>query len=249
MAILKKKPGVVINRIWGKFMRGHNILEYKSPAVPAPSIRVFNKVVHGYAGIYAAQHNVWLTDMTATLICARKPVKLFKTLERYFGYEILRCDAGIYYIMLNGVPIEETLAVQAVVCPELPDSEILLKALTPDIDEDMARKVLAILNSGADNRLSYWPEKKKKKNLNTFIKAGEIMRRKEIVKLLEEYGYGDYWRQEGRQDGRQEGELEGWQKGIEEEKRRTARVLLARGTDVDTVSQITGLTGKEISML
>jgi len=267
--IIKKKPGVEIKRVWGKFMRRHNILEYKSPAVPAPSLRVFNKVVHGYAGIYAAQHNVWLTDMTATIICAKKPVRLFKILEKYYNYEILAGDPGIYYIRLKGVPIEETLAVQVMVCPELPDSEFMLKALMPGIDEDTAKKVLEILNGGIGNNLNYWAKTALEKNLNAIIKAGEIMKEREVIRILDEYGYGDFFRQkwrqegwqegeqegwqkgrqEGEQKGRQEGELEGWQKGLEAEKRRTAGVMLADGMDVDTIARITGLTVGEISKL
>jgi len=237
MMIIKKMPGVEIDRVWGKFMRGYNIIEYKSPAGPAPSVRVFDKVVHGYAGIYAAQHNVWLTDMTVTIICAKKPVKLFKTLEKFFGYEILRGDAGIYYIRLKGVPIEEMLAVQVVVCSELPDSEFMLKALVPDIGEDTAKRVLSVLDSGVDDKLSYWAEVVIEKNLNTIVEAGIVMRKKDMEKVFDKYGYIDAWRQEG------------WQEGLEAEKRRTAGVLLARGTDVDTVSQITGLTVDEISNL
>jgi hypothetical protein len=71
------------------------------------------------------------------------------------------------------------------VCSELPDSEFMLKALVPGIDEDTAKKVLM------------------------------------------EYGYCDKWRQEG------------WQEGLEEEKRRTARAMLTRGMDIDTILQNT----------
>jgi hypothetical protein len=209
MMILKKEPDFIINRVWGKFMREHNILEYKSPAAPAPSIMVFNKVIHGYAGIYSAQHRVRLTDMTATIICTKKPLKLFYILEKDYNYEILPGDPGIYYIRLKGVPIEKTLAIQIMVCSELPDSEFMLKALAPGIDEDMAKKVLEVLNSGVDNRLSYWLEAVLEKNLNIIIKAGESMKNsKTVEKVLMEYGYCDKWRQEGKLEGRQEGALE-----------------------------------------
>jgi hypothetical protein len=258
MMILKKEPDFMINRVWGKFMRGYNILEYKSPSAPAPSIRVFNKVIHGYAGIYSAQRRVRLTDMTATIICTKKPLKLFKTLEEYYNYKILRGAPGIYYIRLKGVPIEKTLAIQIMVCSELPDSEFMLKALVPGIDEDMAKKVLEVLNSDVDNRLSYWVEAVLEKNLNIIIKVGESMKNsKNVEKVLMEYGYCDKWRQEGKQEGRQEGWQEGrqegleegWQEGLEEEKRRTARAMMADKMDVNTIARITGLTVDEIRRL
>jgi hypothetical protein len=250
MMILKKEPDFIINRVWGKFMREYNILEYKSPSAPALSIMVFNKVIHGYAGIYSAQHRVSLTEMTATIICTKTPLKLFKILKKDYNYEILRGDPGIYYIRLKGVPIEKTLAIQVMVCSELPDSEFLLKALVPGIDEDMAKKVLTILDSGIDDNLTRWAETVIEKNLNIIMKVSESMRTsKKVEKVLMEYGYCDKWRQEGKQEGNQEGKLEGWQEGLEEEKRRTARTMIARGMDIDTISQITGLTVDEIRRL
>jgi len=143
------------------------------------------------------------------------------------------------------VPIEETLAVQVMVCPELPDSEFMLKALMPGIDEDTAKKVLEILNGGIGNTLNYWAKTALEKNLNAIIKAGETMKEREVIRILDEYGYGDFFRQKWRQEGKQEG----WQEGLEAEKRRTAGVMLADGMDVDTIARITGLTVGEISKL
>jgi predicted transposase/invertase (TIGR01784 family) len=163
----------------------------------------------------------------------------------------LRGAPGIYYIRLKGVPIDKTLAIQIMVCSELPDSEFLLKALVPDIDEDMAKKVLEVLSNGIDNSLVRWAEIVIERNLNIIMKAGESMKNsKKVEKVLMEYGYCDKWRQEGKQEGWQEGkqvgELEGWQKGLEEEKRRTASAMMADGMDVNTIARITGLTEDEI---
>jgi hypothetical protein len=245
MMIIKKNRGVAIKRVWGKFMREVNILEYKSPAGPAPSLRVFDKVVHGYAGIYAAQNNIDLTDMTATLICARKPVKLFKELENKRGYKILREGDGIYYIRQRGVAVEKTLAVQVVVSSELPDSEILLKALKPDIDEETARKVAEIIDGDADERLSVWTEAVLNENANIILREGDIMRMTKLEKALIEHGYVDRWRQEGEMKGRQEG----WEEGLIEGKKSDARAMLADGMDVATIARITGLTADEIRLL
>jgi len=69
------------------------------------------------------------------------------------------------------------------------------------------------------------------------LKAGDVMRKAEIEKTLREFGYIDAWKQEG------------WQEGLEEEKRRTARAMLAKEMDINTIAQITGLTVKQISQL
>jgi predicted transposase YdaD len=99
------------------------------------------------------------------------------------------------------------------VCSELPDSEFMLKALVPGIDENMAKTVLEVLNDGIDNDLTRWAEIVIERNLNIIMKVSESMKNsKKVEKVLMEYGYCDKWRQEGKQ----EGEQEGWQKGKQE---------------------------------
>jgi len=206
--IIKKGRDFDIKRVWGKFMRGHNIIEYKSPVVPLPTLEIFDKVVHGYAGIYASQEGIKLIDMTVTIVCSEKPEVLLKTLEDEFDYEILRECEGIYYIRQKGVAVEKTLAIQVVVCSELPDSEILLKALRPGIDADTAKAVTNIISADVADELELWTEVVFTENLNTLLKEGEKMKKSEqIQKLLKEYGYlrkEEELRQECLQEGRQE---------------------------------------------
>jgi len=66
-------------------------------------------------------------------------------------------------------------------------------------------------------------------------------KRKEIVAFLESVGLSEDIMQKGRQ--------EGWQEGLEAEKRRTALAMLAKGMDVNTIAQITGLTEGEIAKI
>ncbi|MEQ8998948.1 MAG: Rpn family recombination-promoting nuclease/putative transposase [Coleofasciculus sp. B1-GNL1-01] len=56
-------------------------------------------------------------------------------------------------------------------------------------------------------------------------------------------------RSEGRLEGIEEGRLEGIEKGKQQEKINVARKLKQKGTDLDTITEITGLSRKEIEKL
>ena len=149
--IIKKNRNTKINRVWGRIFREHNIIEYKSPADKSPTLAVFNKVVHGYVGLYAAQEDVKLIDMSATIVCPRRPKRLFKTLVSEFGYKILQKGNGVYYIIQEGVAVEKSLAIQIVVSPELPDSEFFLKYLRRGIDRETAKRVGKLFERSGKN--------------------------------------------------------------------------------------------------
>ncbi|MCL1946154.1 MAG: hypothetical protein FWF51_03245, partial [Chitinivibrionia bacterium] len=142
--IIKKNRNVEIETSFGKIFREYNVIEYKSPVDSALSLSVFNKVIHGYVGIYASQENIKLTDMTATIVCYNRPTELFNVLKKELNYKILREAEGIYYILQKGVPFDKSLAVQILVSSELSDSELVLKALRAKIDEETARKVIEL---------------------------------------------------------------------------------------------------------
>jgi len=216
--IIKKNRDVKIERVWGRIFRQHNIIEYKSPVDRSPTLDVFDKVVHGYAGLYASQEKVKLTDMTATIICPRKPKKLLKTLENEFGYKILQKRDGIYYIIHDGVAVEKTLAIQIIVSPELPDSEFFLKYLRRGIDSETAREVLWIFNQGGESLeyLGPWVDVMFLANNDILTMESKNMKKmrgfeKFVVSCMEddESFMADY-----RQKVRLEGEQKGEQKGM-----------------------------------
>jgi hypothetical protein len=142
--VLKKNKDIEIETSWGKIFRAYNIIEYKSPVDLPVSLAVFDKVIHGYAGHYASQENIKLTDMSATIVCSKKPVDLFEILKQEFNYKISHKAKGIYYISQKGVPESKSLAIQIIVSSELDDSDLVLKALQSEIDNATARKVLEL---------------------------------------------------------------------------------------------------------
>ena len=221
--VIKKNRDVKIDREWGRIFRAHNIIEYKSPAESPLSRRVFDKVL-GYAGIYAWQYDVKLTDMTATIVCFKKPTALFKTLSEEFDYEILRKYDGIYYITQRGGAAHKSLAIQIVVSSELPDSELILKGLRAEIDEATLRKMAVFsLTNDEESRLllSYWGHVVAKLNpiiLKLFNEEGSMRfaTDEELEKILYEIGVGQRMEKKAELRGMEKGMEKGMQKGMQQ---------------------------------
>ncbi|MCL2183783.1 MAG: hypothetical protein FWB85_09980 [Chitinispirillia bacterium] len=216
--IIKKNRNAEIENSWARIFRSHNILEYKSPVDSPPDMAVFDKVVHGYAGIYAAQENVPLTEMSATIVCFKKPTELFKALKADFNYKILRKDKGVYYIINKGCPPEKALAVQVVVTSELDASELPLMALRPDLDPETLQRIEELPVEDEEYQVSLEPwfmvllseneyiltvEDFMKKRYDDYADVYEVFAKKGLLEKYEQKG-----RLEGRQEGRQEGRLE-----------------------------------------
>lgn len=194
VVIVKKNNRAVLELPWAKFFRGHNIIEYKSPVDDLPSVAVFDKLI-GYTRIYASQNDVKITDVTATLVCAKEPLALFEVLETEYGYEILRKGCGIYYIMQKGVAAEKTSAIQIVV----EEGELMLAALDEKMAVDVGTKAKVtefILTEGLEDeeRLSHWFKALPPEHLNNVSERVEHMdkeRKKAWKNLMKKTGVYD----------------------------------------------------------
>lgn len=211
IVVIKKNRDIELEPVWTKIFREHNLVEYKSPADKAPTFEVFCKLM-GYAWIYAAQEKVKISDMTVTIICARTPQKLFKILKEDLDYEILEKNEGIYYIRERGVAAEKRLAIQIMV----QKSELLLYALDKrPLDEatvDKLAECIAAMDEEDRNRLGYWFKAIAPENAENISKRmGRIMTKtdKAYLKVMEELGYAERLRKEGRREGMQKGRQEG----------------------------------------
>jgi len=210
--IVKKNRTTQIDRCWARIFRKHNIIEYKSPVDAPPSIYVFNKTIHGYAGLYSSQERVNLTDMSVTIVCFKKPVKLLETLEKRLEYRVLQKEDGIYYIINKGVAPKKALAVQLVVCSELPDSEFLLKDLKRGIGHAEAQRLVGLKSKGEEYRelLLPWLTAMVNENRKFLLKEGYMYDARAMLrKVSDEFGVYDEVKQEAWQEGKQEG----WQEG------------------------------------
>jgi hypothetical protein len=207
--VVKKNRDVAIETSWGRIFRQYNVIEYKSPSDRALSPHVFNKVVYGYVGIYASQENVCLTEMSATIVCFRKPVKLFKHLKEKLNYEILREDKGVYYIIQKGSIPEKSLAVQIVVSSELPQEsdEFLLSALRPGISVETARKIVEMPHETKED-LKQWVSTVSRENEDIFqelYKEEDMKKGEKMIKFWEEEGVLESRYEARRQEGMQKG--------------------------------------------
>jgi len=216
IVIIKNNRDIELKPVWAKIFRGHNLMEYKSPVDKPPTLAVFNKLI-GYAYIYAAQKELEISDVTATLVCARTPKKLFKILKEKFGYEILEKYDGIYYIMQQGAAVEMNLALQVMV----QKSEPLLQAMDKrPLDGATADKIAQIVFTAIKKHavtLGYWSMALTQENLENILeRMGKMTKHeKDRKQVLESFGLVDKKQlEEGHLKGRQEGLQEGLQEGM-----------------------------------
>ena len=207
IVVIKKNRDIKLKPVWAKIFRGHNLMEYKSPVDKPPTLAVFNKMI-GYAYIYAAQKELEISDVTATLICARPPRKLFKILEEKFGYKILEKYDGIYYITERGIAAPKRLAVQVMAQKSEPLLQALDKKPWDDATTDKLAKFVLFASKKNAAALGYWLKALTPENLKNILeRMGQYMTPNErvIKKFIKSWGLSDDIKNEGRQEGLQEG--------------------------------------------
>jgi hypothetical protein len=216
--VVKKNPLIQIEESWGRIFREHNVIEYKSPVNKSVSLSVFNKVIHGYVGIYASNENISLSEMTATIVCFKKPAKLFEQLKNELNYKILHKGSGIYYISLKGAVESKSLLIQFIVSEELEDSVVVLKALRAKIDGTTAKKVLELPVEDDEYQvsLSQWWEVILLENMEILSSEENMGKWEDLRITLEKKGMLDGWKEEFEQRGMQKGIQSGMQQGMQQ---------------------------------
>ena len=63
------------------------------------------------------------------------------------------------------------------------------------------------------------------------------------------YNQIEYARETGREEGHKEGKEEGRAEGAKKKSFDIAKRMLEKGIDIETISELTGLTAEEVSML
>ena len=63
------------------------------------------------------------------------------------------------------------------------------------------------------------------------------------------YNQIEYARETGREEGHKEGKEEGLKEGAKQKSFDIAKRMLEKGIDIETISELTGLTAEEVSML
>ena len=141
LLIVKKKEDVDIENEIGYIFRGHNIIEYKSPADEL-SIDQYSKVM-AYAFLYKALgktvNEVPVEEITVSIFRHSFPRKLFKSLQDS-GCSVEKASDGVYYVKGPLAPFPT----QTIVMKDLPPEKYtVLRILAPGADpEDIRRFVL-----------------------------------------------------------------------------------------------------------
>jgi hypothetical protein len=102
--IIKKPPGVRIDKNFARIFREFNLVEYKSPE-DYLSINDFYKV-YGYACLYAVLNNVSVTGLTLNFVLNRFSRDLIKHLAEVRGYAIIKTYPGIREVRGDILPIQ-----------------------------------------------------------------------------------------------------------------------------------------------
>lgn len=139
MLIIKKSYSCLIQNEIGKIFRKYNFLEYKSP----DDTLNYDTFLKGVAYIYlykageAHVDELLLEEMSLSFIRERKPVKLFKRLEKE-NFTIEEKWSGIYYIIK-----EDYIKIQVIVVRELSQkNHIWLNSLSGKVGVEQATELI-----------------------------------------------------------------------------------------------------------
>ena len=173
LLIIKKEASVHISNEIGRFFRGHNILEYKSPDDHL-NIDTFFKTI-AYASLYKSYgktlDSIKADDVTVSIIREAKPAGLFQYFKEH-GYSISSPCRGIYYIE-GPFPFPA----QIVATGELEEkSHTWLRALSKRMDRESLRNLL--------EKISQITEKNDREMANSILEVSIEANRKMIEGLM-----------------------------------------------------------------
>ena len=151
--VIKKQPGVIIDKNIAVRFRGHNIFEYKSPD-DSFGVTEYLKTI-GYAYLYQAVEAADYSDITVSIVCTMRPVSLFKYFrDSHQGrYAAKEKHHGIY------VASGERFPVQIIESKKLPpEGNAWLASLKKDTDRTaLEQAIISKPNVGKLVNLSaYW---------------------------------------------------------------------------------------------
>ena len=102
LLVIKKESSVQLTNEIGKFFRGHNIVEYKSPEDHL-DIDTFYKT-GAYASLYKSYgktvDSIKADAITVSIVREVKPIVLFRYFQEH-GFEVENYCPGIYYVRNN----------------------------------------------------------------------------------------------------------------------------------------------------
>jgi hypothetical protein len=219
--IIKKVEDVVIKKNIAAIFRKANIIEYKSPT-HSVSIKDFFKV-YSYAYLYISEYGAVEPELTITFISNRKPIKLFRYLEKEKKYRIEKKSNGIYYIHGDVIPI------QIIESSKLSDEDNLwLKELSNKLDMSGLQKITGEISKlGTNVRIEAYLQAILEANKELVKERGNMTQ--SLRRILIESGITEEWE--------------------ERSKTKIAKNLVAKGFKPKEVAEITMLDLKTVKKL
>jgi hypothetical protein len=225
LLIIKKSPGMAIDKNIARIFRSDNILEFKSPG-DYLSVKDFLKV-YAYACLYAAiTPEIDFSGITLTLVEHRHPRELISYLSGERRYGVEETGPGIYTVRGDYLPI------QIIETKRLPAEENLwLKSLTNDLERGAARAILEGRKEAArEAPLSAYMDVLMRANPRAFMEALNMANHTETFEeVFTEAGIIPQWKEEGKKE--------------------IARNLLAKGWAVEDVAETTELPLEKVRSL
>jgi hypothetical protein len=229
VVIVKKAPGVVIEKNIARIFKQVNILEYKSPE-DYVSVRDFFKV-QGYAALYASLNGIDIEDMTVSLVETRCPKELFKYLAQNKRYTVTEESPGIYRITggladiqvieSGKLPLEENLWLKGLNRGLNAETASVILKEGERKDKDAAAYLYAVLLANA----------KILEEALKMDKTGETT----LDEVLERMGLIAKWEAVGEAQGRAIGEKTAWEKVV---------TLIEQGYTADQLKRIAPTSDK-----
>jgi hypothetical protein len=229
--VVKKKPGVTIDKNIGRIFRTHNIFEFKGPRDNFSADDLTK--TFAYVFLYATIVRVDVRDCTLTLIGAKKPAVLMDYVREALGYRVEKHAEGVYYV--DGA----TFPVQIVQTKRLSARENLwLNSLRDDLTARNAERLLGESGKKSAAQVSAYLYALMTARTKAFTEVWDMTKRQKefeqfMMKVTQDLGLPEKWHQEGAR-----------QKTLE-----TARNLRNMGFDEDIINRATGLSPADIAAL
>jgi len=240
--IIKKEKGLKLDKNIARIFRTYNIIEYKSPD-DSLSLDDFAKV-HSYAYLYKSiTRGVDMPDISISFIVMRRPYMLLKHLREVYKYAVQENSAGIYEI--TGCPFP-TQIIEAKLLPE--DENIWLKTFRSGLRAESLRTILnALRESGRKQYSPAYLNLLMRANTEAFEEVQNMAKRyPTLEEALTQIGLVPKCREE---ECRLEGIAQGREEGIEHERDKIARNLLAEGMSVEKIASIAELPVDKVRAL
>ena len=176
--VIKKDPGITIEKNIGRMFREVNLLEFKSEK-DSLTVRDYNKVV-AYGYLYASFAPVDVSSLTLTFAVTVHPRKLLTYLEKQRGFKVTFSEDGICYV--EG----DTFPVQILIGKKLsPEKNLFLKNLRSNLNKAEAKRTFSeykALTKGFERKNSY---------IDRLVKSNYVVIR-EVMNLNEDYSFEDF---------------------------------------------------------